>query len=97
MKNKDDMTLGDLVKLMGGSKPKPRTPKPPHDYTIEEVMEMLQNSATDHDVGWANVEHAPIFFHHNDKTEAHRAFVILKPIGYNTTDKRFKITIEESY
>jgi hypothetical protein len=68
-----------------------------NDDTVETVMESLRDSLTDHDVGWANVEHAPIFFYHKDKTEAHRAFMIISVMAYKPSGKKFKITIEESY
>ena len=70
--------------------------KPPTDFTIEEVVESLTTSLTDHDVGWASIEHAPVFYHKANSTEEIRSFLVIKPVGYNRTDKKFKITVEEA-
>lgn len=61
--------------------------KTPTDYSTKDVADMLEQSMTDHDVGWAswletiNMEGVSV--------------VYFKPTGYNTTNKKFRITIEE--
>ena len=61
--------------------------KEPIDYSTKDVAEMLYQSMTDHDVGWAN------WFETINMEGV--SVVYCKPIGYNTTDKKFRITIEE--
>lgn len=62
--------------------------KPPIDYTVRDVADMIEQSMTDHDVGWGkwletiNMEGVSV--------------VYCKPTGYNRTDKKFRITIEEA-
>jgi hypothetical protein len=62
--------------------------KEPIDYSTRDVAEMLYQSMTDHDVGWANWLETI-----NMKGVS---VVHFKPTGYNITDKKFRITIEEA-
>ena len=63
--------------------------KAPIDYSTKDVAEMLYQSMTDHDVGWANV---------SETINMEGVSVVhFMPIGYNTTDKKFRITIEEAW
>jgi hypothetical protein len=62
--------------------------KPPHDYSIREVAEMVETSMTDHDVGWAS-------WHETINMDG-VSVIHFTPTGYNTTQKKFRITIEEA-
>ena len=70
--------------------------KAPTTYTIEEVTEMLRTSMEDHDVGWAHVKEDPKMEYSNSIDPAIKATILFRPTGWNTTDKKFKITIEEA-
>ncbi len=63
---------------------------------VEDVIDKIQASLTDHDVGWANIEHAPVLFYHNSIDPAHRGFMVISVQNYHPTTKRFKITVEEA-
>ena len=62
--------------------------KPPVEYTVRDVATFLEESMTDHDVGWANWKET---VHMNGVS-----VVYFTVMGYNTTDKLFTITIEEA-
>ena len=64
--------------------------------TVETVLEKIQASLTDHDVGWANIEHAPVLFQGKGTEEAYRGFVVISVQSYHPTTKKFKITVEEA-
>jgi hypothetical protein len=63
--------------------------------SVENVVDKIQASLTDHDVGWANIESAPVLFHAKDAEKAHRGFMVISVQSYHPTTKRFKITVEE--
>lgn len=63
---------------------------------VEEVIEKIISSLTDHDVGWANIEHAPVLFHGKGSNAAYRGFMVISVQSYHPTTKRFKITVEEA-
>ncbi len=63
---------------------------------VEDVIDKIQASLTDHDVGWANIEHAPVLFHVKGTEKAYRGFMVISVQSYHPTTKRFKITVEEA-
>jgi hypothetical protein len=68
--------------------------KAPTTFTIEDVLERLTTSMEDHDVGWARIEKEPLIT--KCRNETIRATVRFQPTGWNTTDKSFRIIIEEA-
>jgi len=64
--------------------------------TVESIIDRIQDSLTDHDVGWANIEHAPVHHYGKDAEKAWRSFMVISVQSYHPTTKKFKITVEES-
>ena len=62
--------------------------KEPTVLTKDQITDHIIDSITDHDTGWASASNVAS---NGTKTE-----FILSPHFWNTTDKKFKITIEEA-
>jgi len=62
--------------------------KEPRVLTKDEITDHIISSITDHDTGWASASNVAS---NGTKTE-----FILSPHFWNTTDKKFMITIEEA-
>ena len=62
--------------------------KEPRVLTKDEIADNIIDSLTDHDTGWASTSDVTS---NGTKTE-----FILLPHFWNTTDKKFKITVEEA-
>jgi len=62
--------------------------KEPTVLTKDQIAEGIIESIQDHDTGWASTSNVSS---NGSKTE-----FILSPHFWNTTDKKFKITIEEA-
>ena len=60
--------------------------KAPRVLSKDEIAEHIISSITDHDTGWASVDNVAS---NGTKTE-----FILSSTFWNTTDKKFKITVE---
>ena len=65
--------------------------KEPTVLTKDDITESIISSITDHDVGWA-VLASPVIASNGKIT---RFFI--KSTQWNTTDKKFRITVEEAW
>ena len=62
--------------------------KEPTVLNKDQITDHIITSITDHDVGWASVSHV--------ESNGTKTVFILSPHFWNTTDKKFKITVEEA-